>query len=58
MKIENLIRDIKYAYVVLDEFDNEIARNDGDDPLNPGIVSVEGLDIQKIFVPSAWSNSC
>ena len=48
-----LIKDIKYAYVVLDEFDKEIARNDGDDSDNPGIVSIEGLDIQKIFVPSA-----
>ncbi|WP_297441360.1 peptidase [Nitrosopumilus sp.] len=47
-----LIKDIKYAYVVLDEFDKEIARNDGNDPVNPGIVSVEGLDIQKIYVPS------
>ena len=48
-----LIRDLKYAYVVLDEFDNEIARNDGTDPLNPGIVSIEGLDVQRIYVPSA-----
>jgi len=48
-----LIRDVRYAYVVLDEFDNEIARNDGNDSINPGIVSVEGLDVQKIFVPSA-----
>ena len=47
-----LIRDVKYAYVVLDEFDNEIARNDGDDSINPGISSIEGLDVQRIFVPS------
>ncbi len=47
-----LIKDVKYAYVVLDEFDKEIARNDGDDPSNPGIVSIEGLDIQRIYVPS------
>jgi hypothetical protein len=47
-----LIKDVKYAYVVLDEFDNEIARNDGDDPANPGIVSIEGLDVQRIYVPS------
>jgi len=47
-----LIKDVKYAYVVLDEFDNEIARNDGDDSVNPGISSIEGLDVQKIFVPS------
>jgi len=48
-----LIRDVKYAYVVLDEFDNEIARNDGGDSLGPGITSIEGLDVQRIFVPSA-----
>jgi hypothetical protein len=47
-----LIKDVKYAYVVLDEFDNEIARNDGGDSLGPGITSIEGLDIQKIYVPS------
>ncbi len=47
-----LIKDVRYAYVVLDENDNEIARNVGNDLLNPGIVSIEGLDIQKIFVPS------
>jgi hypothetical protein len=48
-----LIRDVKYAYVVLDEFDNEIARNDGGDSLGPGITSIEGLDVQRIYVPSA-----
>jgi hypothetical protein len=47
-----LIKDVKYAYVVLDEFDNEIARNDGNDPTNPGIASIEGLDVQRIYVPS------
>ncbi len=49
-----LIKDVKYAYVVLDEFDQEIARNgDGVDSVNPGIVSIEGLDIQEIYIPSA-----
>ena len=47
-----LIKDVRYAYVVFDEFDKEIARNDGDDPSNSGILSIEGLDIQKIYVPS------
>ncbi len=32
---------------------NEIARNDGDNSDSPGIVSIEGLDVQKIYVPSA-----
>jgi len=48
----DLIKDVKYAYVVLDESDNEIVRNDGTDPINPGIASVEGIDIQNIYVPS------
>ena len=48
----DLIKDVRYAYVVLDENDNEIARNDGIDPANPGIVSIEGLDVQRIYVPS------
>ena len=47
-----LINDVRYAYVVLDEFDQEITRFDGDDPNNPGILSTEGIDIQRIFVPS------
>ena len=48
----DLIKDLKYAYVVLDEFDQEISRYDGDDLVNPGIVSIEGIDIQKIYIPS------
>jgi len=48
----DLIKDLRYAYVVLDEFDQELARYSGDDLVNPGIVSVEGIDIQKIYVPS------
>ena len=47
-----LIKDIRYTYVVLDEFDNEISRYDGDDSVNPGIVSTEGIDIQNIYIPS------
>ena len=47
-----LIKDVRYAYVLIDEFDQEIARYDGDDPLNPGILSTEGLDVQRIFIPS------
>ena len=47
-----LIKDLRYTYVVLDEFDNEISRYDGDDSVNPGIVSTEGIDIQNIYIPS------
>ena len=48
----DLIKDLRYSYVVIDEFDQELARYDGDDLVNPGIVSMEGIDIQKIYVPS------
>ena len=51
MKVE-LIKDVRYAYVIFDELDQEISRYDGDDPLNPGIISIEGIDVQRIFVPS------
>jgi len=47
-----LIKDVRYAYVVLDELNQEISSYDGDDPLNPGIISTEGIDVQRIFVPS------
>ncbi len=48
----NLIRDVKYAYSLIDEKNKEIERNAGDDPNNPGITAIEGIDIPKIFVPS------
>ncbi|MEX0862016.1 peptidase, partial [Nitrosopumilus sp.] len=48
----NLLKDVRYGYAVLDESNTEIARFTGDDSISPGIVSIEGLDIQKIFVPS------
>ena len=48
----NLIKDVRYAYVAFDEFDNEISRYDGDDLVNPGIVSIEGIDVQNIYIPS------
>jgi hypothetical protein len=47
-----LIKDVKYGYAVLDESDQELFSYAPDDSLNPGIVSIEGLDIQKIYVPS------
>jgi len=47
-----LIKDVRYSYVVLDELNQEISRYDGDDPLNPGILSIEGIDVQRIFIPS------
>ena len=47
-----LIKDVKYAYFVFDEFDNEIASNVSDDNSSLGIDSTEGIDVQRIFVPS------
>ena len=47
-----LIKDIRYAYFVFDESDQELASNVGDDPLILGILSTEGIDVQRIFVPS------
>ena len=48
----DLIKDVRYTYVALDEFENEITRYNGDDPENPGILSTEGIDIQNIFIPT------
>jgi len=48
----DLIKDVRYTYVALDEFENEIARFNGDDPENPGILSTEGIDIQNIYIPT------
>ena len=48
----DLIRDIKYAISFIDENNQELERFSGDDPQNPGIAAVEGIDIQKILVPS------
>nr|WP_249111065.1 peptidase [Nitrosopumilus sp. K4] len=49
---KNLIRDIRYAVSFIDENNQELERFTGDDPQNPGIVAIEGLDVQKIFIPS------
>jgi len=48
----DLIRDMRYAISFIDENDQELERFSGDDPLNPGIVASEGIDIQKIRIPS------
>ncbi len=48
----DLIRDIRYAISFIDENDQELERFSGDDPQNPGILSTEGLDVQKIPIPS------
>jgi hypothetical protein len=49
---QSLLKDVKYAYSLFDENDQEVERNSGDDPNNPGIIAIEGIDIPKIYVPS------
>ncbi len=52
----NLIKDIRYSFAVIDQNSNEIIfENTGDDPNNPGIVATEGIDIQRINIPSQES---
>jgi hypothetical protein len=48
----SLLKDVRYAYSLIDENDQEVERNSGDDPNNPGIFALEGIDIPKIYVPS------
>ncbi len=48
----DLIRDIRYAISFIDENDQELERFSGDDPQNLGIIATEGIDVQKIRIPS------
>jgi hypothetical protein len=47
-----LIRDIRYAISFIDENDQVLGGFSGDDPQNPGIVATEGIDVQKIRIPT------
>ena len=47
-----LIKDVRYGYAVMDESQQELFRYTPSDIAVPGIISVEGLDVQKIYVPS------
>ena len=47
-----LIKDVWYSYIVQDESGREIIRFSGDDPDNVGIASPEGIDVQRINIPS------
>ena len=49
----DLIKDVRYGYAVLDESQQELFRYDPSDSLLPGITSIEGIDIQEVYVPSA-----
>jgi hypothetical protein len=48
----NLIKDVRYAYSLIDENDKVVETNSGNDPNNPGIISSEGIDVPHIYVPS------
>ncbi len=47
-----LIKDLRYGYAVMDESQQELFRYTPSDIALPGIISVEGLDVQEIYVPS------
>lgn len=50
-----LLKDVRYAYYLVDESNNDIMLEGGTDPGNPdglGILSIEGIDHQTIRLPS------
>ena len=49
---KELLKDIRYGIVFYDKNYQELERFIGNDPQNLGIISTEGLDVQKIHVPS------
>jgi len=49
---KNLIKDVRYAISFIDENNKELIRLSGDNPNQPGIAASEGIDLQKIHVPS------
>jgi len=48
----NLLKDVRYGYTINSESGIELISNVGNDPNNPGIMSMEGIDTQKIRIPS------
>ncbi len=48
----NLIKDVRYGLSLIGENDKVLFTNTGDDTQNPGIVASEGIDIQRILIPS------
>ncbi len=49
----DLIKDIRYAIDFIDINNNQLLETfTGVDPQNLGIIAVEGIDIQKIYIPS------
>jgi hypothetical protein len=49
----DLIKDIRYAITFIDMSDNRVLESfTGEDPQNVGILSTEGIDVQKIYIQS------
>jgi len=48
----NLLKDIHYGFYLIDKNNKIIFQNVGSDSNNPGILASEGLDIQRIKIPS------
>ncbi len=49
----NLLKDVRYGLFIIDQdTENVIFSNVGGDSSNPGILASEGIDIQKITLPS------
>lgn len=48
----NLLKDIRYGFYLIDQNNKILFQNIGNDPNNPGILASEGIDIQKIKIPS------
>ena len=49
---KSLLKDVRYAYSLIDENNKIIETNSGSDPNNPGIIATEGIDIPKVYVPT------
>ena len=48
----NLIKDVRYGYTLFDQNNNVLVTNTGNNPKNPGIIASEGIDVQKIQIPT------
>jgi len=48
----NLLKDVRYGYTINSESGIELISNVGNDPNNPGIMAMEGINTQKIKMPS------
>ena len=50
---DNLLKDVRYGFFLIDHETNDVIfSNIGDDESNPGISASEGIDVQRITLPS------